>query len=235
MLARARVAFSRSLSGITRAVLGPLQTNCYLLTLDKQCLVVDPAASGERIIDWIRQTASKSATDIYLTHGHFDHISAVPALCDAFPDARIFASKLDLDLYVNSTLNLSYDMRLAVNLKDYLKKMQWIEDGQILEFGNDSFKVIGLPGHSPGSTGLLHEPHKLLFAGDTLFQGSVGNTDLPRANYPKMMDSIMTKLMKLNDDIVVLSGHGEPTTIGEERKTNPFILAEIRKNTAESE
>jgi hydroxyacylglutathione hydrolase len=231
MLAHCISRFHRSLTGIARAMLGPLETNCYLLNLDHQCLIVDPAASPDRIIEWIRQTASKTATDIYLTHGHYDHIGAVPALCDEFPNARIFASKADLDLYTNPHLNLSGDMRFPITLNAYLKRMTWIEDGQLIELGSDKFKVIDLPGHSPGSTGLLNEANKLLFAGDTLFQGSVGNTSLSLADYQKMMDSIITKLMPLNDDIVVLPGHGDTTTIGEERQTNPFIQAEKRKGS----
>jgi hydroxyacylglutathione hydrolase len=195
--------------------------------------MVDPAGDSSKMLSFLT-SANPKKLDIYLTHGHFDHIGAVPDLCAAFPDARIFASKLDLELYTDPAANLSTAFGAPFDLKRVLDKMVWIHDGQNLTFGDSEVKVVALPGHSPGSTGLILGTDNMILVGDTLFFGSVGNTELPLANFPIMMNSIMTKLMSLPDKFIVLPGHGEPTSIGQERKTNPFIFEAMhnaQKNT----
>jgi hydroxyacylglutathione hydrolase len=218
----------RRMAKVGRAIIGPLQTNCYLLGFTDHTVIVDPAGDAAQMVGFLTSTNPKKL-DIYLTHGHYDHIGAVPDLCAAFPDARIFASKLDLELYTDPALNLSAVLGSPFDLKSVLDKMIWVDDGQTLTFGNAEVKIIALPGHSPGSTGLILGSDNMIFVGDTLFYGSVGNTELPRASFPTMMKSIITKLMSLPDKFIVLPGHGDPTSIGQERKTNPFLLEEMQK------
>lgn len=226
---------SRKLASMSRGVLGPLQTNCYLIKMDNHCLIVDPAAEHNVILNWIKQNAPNAKTDIFLTHGHFDHISAVPGICDQYPKTRIFASKKDLDFLKDSSLNLSTGMGLNVDLNGYLDRIEWLKEGDSIEYGEQKFNVLEIPGHSPGSLGLVNKTENCVFVGDTLFAGSVGNTELPRSNFVTMMKSIVDKLLGLPNEMVVLSGHGEPTTIGEEKKSNPFVIAELAKIKAKKE
>ena len=209
------------------AALGSLQTNCYILAMPKQVLIVDPGAEGKMLSDYIKEKEPNKKVDIYLTHGHMDHIMGVPELCDAFPDSRIFASSKDEKLYFDPVSNLSSQMGSPFTLDKYKDRMKYIEDLKKLTFDDFDFEVLNLPGHTPGGTGLYNKDEKVVFSGDSLFQGSVGRTDFPGGSYKTLMKSIVDNLMKLPDETQVLSGHGYVTTIGEERQTNPFIVQAI--------
>lgn len=219
----------RSLIKMARGVFTPFQTNCYILDLESHCLIIDPGDGAESIVQHINKTLPKAETHIYLTHGHCDHIGAVEGLCELLPKAKIFASKGDHAFYIDPNLNLSNQFPTPVNLAKILDRIQYIQDDEELQFGKYKFKILEIPGHTPGHTGLYSKDEKMLFSGDTLFQGSVGNTSLPLGNFKVMMKSIMEKLRNLPEDTVVFPGHGESTTIGEENVSNPFILAEVAR------
>ena len=216
-------------AALARGVLGPLQTNCYLMNLGSHSLVVDPAADAKNITHWIKENAPNTKTDIFLTHGHFDHIGAVPDLAKTYPDARIFASEREKEFLIDPALNLSASFGTPMDLRDLLERITWVKEGDHLDYGENRLEVMALPGHTPGHLGLKFARENCVFVGDTLFAGSVGNTQLPRGNFEVMMKTIIEKLLKLPDEMMVLSGHGGPTTIGEEKKSNPFILAELGK------
>jgi hydroxyacylglutathione hydrolase len=184
---------------------------------------VDPGGNAQSIISTLKRTTPNLVPDIYLTHGHFDHISAVPKLCEAFPTARLFSSEIEREFLVNPHLNLSSTVGQPIDLTKFLSKVTWISDGQNLRFGDVEFKVLALPGHTPGSTGLYSLSEKCVFVGDTLFAGSVGNPDFPGGNFQTLMKSIFAKLLTLPDETVVYPGHGDVTTIQEERANNPYI------------
>ncbi|KAH0791679.1 MBL fold metallo-hydrolase [Histomonas meleagridis] len=120
-------------------------------------------------------------------------------------------------------------MGFEVDLKDFIKNLNFIKHGQELKFGDESLKVLDLPGHTPGGTGLYSSKEKMVFVGDTLFQSSIGRTDFPKSNFKSLMKGIMEHLMALPDDTLVLPGHGPTTTIGKERSSNMFIQTEIIK------
>ena len=221
-----RTVFKRSLSKISHIVCGPLDTNCYILGFNDRCLIIDPGAQSDIISSIIKEKYSAHPLEIYLTHGHFDHIGGVNSIVSKYPETKIYISHDDLPLLLDSRKNLSASMGIDTALKDVIKTVQFVEEGDVIDVGaDDKMKVIDLPGHTKGSTGLYHAKEKLLFSGDTLFKESVGNTDLPGGDYGSLMNSVMKKLMTLPSESVVFPGHCESTTIGDERRRNPFVLA----------
>jgi hydroxyacylglutathione hydrolase len=218
-------ALRRFAAKVGRMVLGSFETNCYLLCQPNHCLVIDPGAQSKSIISRLSKDAPNIIPDIYITHGHVDHISAVPELCSAFPSARIFAPEIDRAFFADPKLNLSSEFGRSISLTNLFGKVTWLTDGQKLQFGDIEFKVLITPGHTPGSSGIYSESEQFVFVGDTLFAGSIGNPDFPGGDFETLMRSICDKLLALPDPTVVYPGHGDSTTIGQERRNNPFILS----------
>ena len=209
-------------------VVGSLETNCWILKTGLNFLVVDPGDCGTRIANWIKKNkADEAVTDIFLTHGHVDHTYGVKSFCKVMKDARIFASKKDLEFFNDPKLNRSEYTGQAVCLKELNDRMVFIDDGEILKIGRDDMKVLGLPGHTPGSIGLYSPQMKCVFVGDTLFKGSIGAANGPKSDFWSIVRSIKTKLLTLPDETVVLSGHGPTTTIKDEKEHNPFLKGDV--------
>lgn len=219
-----RTSSSRSLSKVARIVCGPLDTNCYLFGTPERCLVVDPAAPSPALDSAIRTRFPSAAVDVFLTHGHFDHIGGVDSLIASHPRARIYITSADLPLLSDASLNLSASVGGALCVRSLGARVHTVGDGDTIDLGGgDALRVLALPGHTRGSAALLHARAGLLFAGDTLFRGSVGRTDLPGGDSDALRESVAAQLLPLPDDVAVLPGHGELTTIGDERKHNPFM------------
>ncbi len=197
-----------------RIVVGSLETNCYLLINKNQCVIIDPGAEANKIIDEIESLELKPIA-IILTHGHIDHCSGVKEIKNLYkiPD---YLHKGD-DKVITSFISKEYAKML--NLPMPIKPKNLINEGDY-KIGEFKLKIIHTPGHSPGSISI--KANNLLFTGDTLFQGSIGRTDLPGGDYNKIQESLK-KLMKFNNDTIILSGHGEITTIGQEKQLNPFL------------
>lgn len=200
---------------------GLLQENCYVLGCEttRQGVVVDPGDNGRAILKVIQQ-AGLTITAIVNTHAHMDHVMAVDTLRDA-TGAPFYLHRADLpvlrDVPERARLWLDSEVDPIRDPDGYL------EHGQIVQFGDEQLEVRFTPGHAPGHVVFVHHAGRQVFAGDTLFQGSIGRYDLPGADGPTLFRSIREQLFTLPDDYVVYPGHGPATTIGTERLTNPFV------------
>jgi len=195
--------------------LGPLATNCYLLSEDKT-VIIDPAAESEKIIREI-SLLKKPVSHIIYTHAHWDHIGAGKKVKDA-TGAEVIIGKKDLPFLNDSGNNLS---SFIFSEGEAAAADRPVEDGDIIISGSVELRVIETPGHTPGGISLYTD--SILFSGDTLFFNSIGRTDLPGGNFEDLIESVKQKIFKLADSVKVFPGHGSPTSVGWEKKNNPFI------------
>ncbi len=197
---------------------GNLGTNCYIVYCEKtlQAAVIDPGGNAAEIIALINRDKLK-VVYIINTHGHADHILANTAVRQA-TGAPLYIHEADAAMLTNAQLNLSPFIGGAMTCDpaDHLLK-----DGDIIKVGEIKFTVLHTPGHTPG--GICLQTEDVVFCGDTLFAESIGRTDFPAGSHSQLIKSIKDKLLKLNNDVKVLPGHGPDTTIGWERENNPFI------------
>lgn len=198
---------------------GPIQENCYLVYNQKHLLIVDPGDEAQRLIETIDQLARKPLA-ILLTHTHYDHIGAVTPLREHY-QIPVYVSPLEQDWLSDPILNLSGLARHddLANIIVAPAEFEWEEKDY--QFEDISFKIVPTPGHSIGSVSFIFE--EFVISGDALFKGSIGRTDLHTGNLPQLLNSITTQLFVLPDEQIVYPGHGEQTTIGHEKQTNPFF------------
>jgi len=203
---------------ILRMEVGSLGTNCYIVWCEEtlEGIVIDPGGDAPDILALVNREKIK-VKGIVNTHGHADHIMA-NARIKAATSAPIMIHHDDQHMLTSGHRNLSIFMgeSIASSPADAL-----LRDGDRIEFGKCSLQVIHTPGHTPG--GICLKGDGVLFSGDTLFAESIGRTDLPGGSYSQLILSIKEKLLVLPDDTRVLPGHGPETTIGWERRMNPFI------------
>ncbi len=215
---------------IGRMVLGVCQTNCYFLyrTGMAEAIVVDPADNGVKIADALDRNGFRVA-GILITHGHFDHILGCDALktaanekakeCNAEP-VKVYACEAEKELMNDARLNLSKGMSGAYTCDADV----YVKDGEKVTIAGMTCKVIETPGHTAGGCCYYFEEAGILISGDTLFQESVGRTDFPTGSMSTLVRSIKEKLFVLPEDTLVYPGHGDSTTIGSEKKYNPFCV-----------
>jgi hydroxyacylglutathione hydrolase len=227
---------------------GAFQANCYLVAPaeGEACVIVDPGQDAEEPVAEAVRKHRLSPVAVLLTHGHFDHVFAVAPVCDGndipawiHPEDREMLtdpmkgiSMQGASLFVGLSPTHGPSERSEPRKHSKLemrepREVRELTDGASLDLAGLAVTVTHTPGHTRGSvtfSSVLEEGGRLLFAGDTLFAGSIGRTDLPGGDTETMMNSLRTKLLTLEDDTVVLPGHGPATTIGRERVTNPFLL-----------
>ena len=201
---------------------GPLFTNCYLAycSQSKEAIVIDPgfgtAREAENFLKKISQM-ELSLKYIVNTHGHPDHTSGNGFLKEK-TSASILIHRLDASK-LGEARRVVYE---SLGFELYSPPADaFIDEGDIIKFGNASLKVIYTPGHSKGSVSLVGE--NCIFSGDTLFAGSIGRYDFPDSSFEEIMNSLRKKILTLPDNFIVYPGHGPITTIGEERRNNPFL------------
>jgi hydroxyacylglutathione hydrolase len=219
---------------------GMLQCNCSILgdPATGEAIVVDPGDDVERILEILRSHRLKVLA-IVCTHTHIDHVGGLAALHRA-TGAPVLIHEADMGLY--KSLDLQSQM-LGIPMPEVTRIRDFVKEGDTLRWGGYEARVLHTPGHTLGSISLVvganassaplagQRPNVTanskaaarLLAGDTLFQGSIGRTDLPGGSYPQILASIREKLLTLPDEMVVYPGHGDTTTIGTEREFNPFL------------
>lgn len=203
---------------IGRIMMGVCQTNCYFLYEEgkKDVIFVDPADHGDVLFEKLNK-AGFHVAGIILTHGHFDHIWGVAKLKE-LTGAKVYAYEGERELLNDAGLNVSEQCGRACTLQADV----WLKDREKTTIADMTFEVIATPGHTGGSCCYYFEEDKILVAGDTLFESSVGRTDFPTGSASEIIRSIREKLFLLPDDVTVYPGHGGQTTIGDEKKFNPF-------------
>ncbi|MCR4691942.1 MAG: MBL fold metallo-hydrolase [Lachnospiraceae bacterium] len=203
---------------IGRIVMGGAMTNCYFVYREgeRECLFFDPAAHGDVIFQKL-QDAGFTVAGICLTHGHFDHIYGLAKLKE-LTGAKVYAAAAEKELMGDVHANVSDLFGRAVTAQ----ADTYLEDGDVVSCAGLEAKMILTPGHTQGSCCYYFEKDNLLVSGDTLFEESVGRTDFPTGSSSQLIRSIREKLFILPDETMVYPGHGESTTIGHEKKYNPF-------------
>lgn len=199
---------------------GTFRTNCYIIGDEStnEVFIIDPGSDGEIINNIIVKNGYK-VKYIILTHGHFDHIGEVKYLKE-LTKAQILIHKNDGEMLVDP--NKSLASFVQSNFKDFIQVEadKYLEDGDTLDLGQSTFKIIHTPGHTKGGICILY--NDCLFSGDTLFKETIGRTDLPHSNHEDILISVQ-KLAKLDDNIKLYPGHGVFSTIGHEKKYNSFM------------
>jgi hydroxyacylglutathione hydrolase len=196
------------------------QQNCTLLfdEATKVGAVVDPGGDLDEIQGAIAELGLK-IEKILLTHGHIDHAGGASELRAALGVGIEGPHPADRFLLDNlAKQGAAYGIPAQPVMPD-----RWLDEGDTVTAAGHTFEVLHCPGHSPGSVVLVNRPHKLILMGDVLFRGSIGRTDFPYGDHDALIDAIKTKLLPLGDDFVFICGHGPASTIGEERRSNPFI------------
>ena len=212
---------------------GPWSTNCYVVApaAGEECVVIDPgkdAAAG--VAEVVRESRLRPAA-VLVTHGHIDHMWCVAPVAGAY-DAVAYVHPADRAMLSDPMQGMSAETTAMLRGHDLRfsepDEVREVSDGADIEVAGITFTVDHAPGHTPGSvtfrtfdTGL--EVPEVLFSGDLLFAGSIGRTDLPGGDHAAMLRSLAAKVLPLDDGVVVLPGHGEQTTIGFERRTNPYL------------
>ena len=200
----------------------PFDQNAYLVWLQdlKDCVVVDPGLEPQKILDALDERGLHPAA-ILNTHGHIDHIGGNAALKDRWPDCPVVIGAGDAAMLTDPERNLSapFGLPLAGPAADAT-----VDDGDLYQAAGIGWRVLSIPGHTPGHVVYVAEGHEpaAVFVGDVIMAGSVGRTDFPGGSHEQLIAGIRSKLFTLPDDTLLLPGHGPTTTVGEEKRTNPF-------------
>ena len=207
---------------------GPMQVNCYILAsiVNSSAMIIDPGDQEHKIRQVLNKHKLKAAF-IINTHGHFDHIGN-----DDNFGVPIYIHNLDLPLLRDSQLNLSGFFASPYNVKAQIKTLK---DTDTVELDDIQLEVLHIPGHTPGGIALLMKrpENKIVFTGDSLFCQGIGRTDLAGGNEALLLKGIREKLLTLADDTVIYPGHGPSSTIGEEKRNNPFFNEQITYGSSE--
>ena len=207
---------------IDRLVLGEFQTNSHVVRSDESatdCLIVDTGLDGGDLVRLLTQNQLNPVA-VVLTHGHADHIVGLEAVRRQFPQIKTYIHRLDAPLLTYPQANLSVLAGVAFTTEP---ANVLLEEGDIVEEAGIRLEVLHTPGHTPGGICLYARAEGIVFVGDTLFADSVGRTDFPGGDMDQLIESIRNKLFSLPDETAAYPGHGMRTTVGREKRMNPFL------------
>jgi len=201
---------------LTSLQVGPIGTNCYIVENEKthHAVVIDPGDEGDMIVDTIREKGL-TVDAIFLTHGHMDHMNGLKEVRE-YTKAKVYIHPMDSDRLTNCR-----SLFFPIAPKNFGAADQLYNDGDKIEAAGYTFEILATPGHTPG--GVCIKVGDTVFCGDTIFAESIGRTDLPGGSYEEILRSIKEKIMPLDDDTKLYPGHGPSTSVGWERRRNPFI------------
>jgi glyoxylase-like metal-dependent hydrolase (beta-lactamase superfamily II) len=199
----------------------PYQQNCSLVWCDvtRQAALIDPGGDIERLLGAVARQ-ELSLDKIILTHGHVDHVGGVAALAERL-GLPIEGPQREDAFLIDDLPRQS--ARFGFPRSEAFTPGRWLEDGDTVQVGEVVFKALHCPGHTPGHIILYQPEAQIVFVGDVLFKGSIGRTDFPRGDYDTLIDAIKGKLWPLGDEVTVVPGHGPLTTVGHERRANPYV------------
>ena len=203
-------------------VLSLYETNCYVLRKDSdvsKSLIIDTGLDPNGMLEYLTAKKYEPAA-VVLTHGHADHIGGVEGIKSEYPKAKIYVHQEDESALCDEQKNLSFVTGSRINCP---KADILLKDGDIIDEAQIKLKVLHTPGHSPGGISLYSQENQILFSGDTLFADSIGRTDFPGGDMRQLVQSVKERLFVLPDATIVYPGHGPQTTIGNEKKYNPFV------------
>ena len=206
---------------IVSFVLGPVETNAYLIADNEtgEAAAIDPAWDGQTMVD-AAQERNWKLTQVWVTHAHFDHMAGAAAIVDALnPKPSVALHPADRPLWQMQGGALLFGM----SIDPPPEVSVWLSPGQTLQLGSYPFEVRHAPGHTPGHVVFYCAAQAVVFCGDVIFWGSIGRTDLPGGDYHTLLHSIQAQILSLPDETRLLSGHGPETTVGVERRENPFL------------
>jgi hydroxyacylglutathione hydrolase len=206
---------------VTLIPVTPFQQNCSLLVCEAtgRAAVVDPGGDLEIIQEEVKRQ-NASVEKVFLTHGHIDHCAGAKTLAAHYgvpidgphPDERFWLDQLP-----------DQSTRFGFPAAQAFEPDRWLQDGDTVQFGNETLEVYHCPGHTPGHVIFFSRAHRVALVGDVLFAGSIGRTDFPRGNHADLIRAIREKLWPLGDDVTFVPGHGPTSTFGAERRTNPYV------------
>jgi glyoxylase-like metal-dependent hydrolase (beta-lactamase superfamily II) len=200
-------------------VVGPIQSNCYILGCERtrQAAVIDPGGDVDKIL---MALAKDHLSCVYIinTHGHFDHAAENKRLKEV-TGAQLVIHRADAPMIIHQARSSGM---WGMQVDNSPPPDRDVEEGEEIAFGDISLKVLHTPGHSEGGISLVTD--KMAFVGDTLFAGSIGRTDFPGGDYEGLLRNVREKIFSLGDEVVIYPGHGPKTTVGRERRTNPFFV-----------
>ena len=199
------------------------QQNCSMLwdSESKEAVLIDAGGDAALLKQQV-EAPGLNVKALWLTHGHLDHAGAVGELVDTWKVPVIGPHKED-QFWLDMIQEVS--ARYVFPIPQPVKVDQWLEGGEVLKLGEDEFEVRFAPGHTPGHVMFYNAKHGLLWTGDVLFKGSIGRTDFPKGNHQQLLDSIQRECFSLPDDTQFISGHGPMSTIGYEKRFNPFVAS----------
>jgi glyoxylase-like metal-dependent hydrolase (beta-lactamase superfamily II) len=205
---------------IKMLTVGPFAANCYIVgsSTTKQGMVIDPGAEAETILKTVQQTGL-CISIIVITHAHIDHVGAIREVQEK-TNAQFAIHEAEKGFVLSAPMRMLTSLGISP-VKSPPRPHRLLKDGDHIDLGDLRFEVLHTPGHSAG--GICLSGHGVVFSGDTLFNLGVGRTDFPGMSHDRLMNSIREKLMVLPDETIVYPGHGPPTTIGDERRGNPFL------------